>query len=122
MAKGSASVMEPAARTQAQRSIESARLAAIRKHGPLQGGMLRWVHHLREECEEACAEMYALDHLHSKQDQWDHRVALLTELAQVAQLAQSMMVMLYLNQEQEGAETWAQAQAQDQTLEAENLL
>ena len=101
-----ASAIEPAVREQAQRSIEVARLAAIRKHGELQGGMRRWIHHLREECEEAVAEMQALDYHHTHQAYYEHKVRLITELAQVAQLAQQMMTLAYMGKEKEEKEPW----------------
>ena len=108
-----ASAMEPAVRAQAQRTIEAARLAAIRKHGELQGGMSRWIHHLQEECEEAVAEMMALNYHHTPAALHNHRMNLIVELSQVAQLAQSMMVLLYMGKEMEERTTW---QAEDLNL------
>lgn len=101
-----ASIMEPAVREQAQRTVETARLAAIKKHGELQGGMKRWVHHLREETEEAVAEMMALNYHHTAPALYNHRMNLIAELAQVAQLAQSMMVLLYMGKEKEEKTIW----------------
>ena len=70
--------------------------------------MARWIHHLREECEEACDEMMALGFHHSPGQTHEHRVRLITELAQVAQLAQSMMTMLYMGREMEETVPWQQ--------------
>jgi hypothetical protein len=76
---------------------------ADRKHGPLKGGMDRWAHHLREECDEAVAEMWALKH--NRQDS-NAKTRLIVELAQVAQLAIRMIEMVYQNREWEEADTW----------------
>lgn len=108
-----ASAIEPAVREQARRTIEVARLAAIRKHGELQGGMARWVHHLREETEEAVAEMQALSYHHTPSALHNHRMNLIAELAQIAQLTQQMMVLLYMNKEKEEKIAW---QAEDLNL------
>ena len=108
--------MEPAVRALAQRTIDIARLTAIKQHGPLKGGMARWRHHLREECQEAVDEMYAMEHKHNKQEQWEIRCRLLVELAQVAQLAQSMITALYMGKEREGEETWVEPNIQESPL------
>jgi hypothetical protein len=68
--------------------------------------MARWIHHLREETEEACDEMLALGFHHTNAQYHEHKVNLITELSQVAQLAQSMMTLLYLNREMEEKTQW----------------
>jgi len=88
---------KPTVREHVLRLTELARQAAIIKHGDLKGGMARWEHHLAEECGEAVAEMRNFD-----------RAALLTELAQVAQLAQTMMEMLLKGQERDMESTWVE--------------
>lgn len=89
---------------------------AIMKHGPLQGGMKRWEHHLMEECMEAVAEMRALDlcpvwqfadHREKRSPQQNQaRNRMFEELAQVVQLAENMMIMLLQGEERKGQETW----------------
>jgi hypothetical protein len=92
------------------RKVEVERIAAIRKHGELLGGMHRWMHHLKEECDESMEEMMALDYFHDPKDIWAHRTKLITELAQVAQLAETMIALLMENREREGQETWVPKQ------------
>lgn len=70
------------------------------KHGSLKGGMDRWIHHLEEECREAVAEMRLLSRPRGDKPH------LITELAQVAQLAETMIMMLIDNREYEGEDTW----------------
>lgn len=82
---------------------------AIAKHGPLKGGMARWIHHLEEECDEAVMEMRTIELLQkdgSIDRNSEYKSRLLAELAQVAQLAETMMVMLIEGREREGEETW----------------
>ena len=90
--------------------VEKERAAAILKHGELQGGMARWEHHLAEECEEAIAEMRALQALHKRMPEYEGwelpHTALLTELAQIAQLAQEMMLLIIINRPFKGEESW----------------
>jgi hypothetical protein len=91
--------------------IADAKRDAILKHGSLQGGMDRWFHHLQEEAHEALDDILAI----SKQRQRrtpdygtirQRRNNLMTELAQVAQLAEGMLVLLILGDEHKGEETW----------------
>ncbi len=85
------------------------KMKALHKHGRLQGGMGRWIHHLREECEEAVEEMHNMEvyrDMPGSRVETETRKRLIEELAQVVQLAEGMMAMLLLNREWEGEETW----------------
>jgi hypothetical protein len=99
--------------TEMRAAVERARREALLKHGSLQGGMLRWRHHLREECDEAVFEMMDLHAKFQHPDSYYHprvtngtRIRLFEELAQVAQLAESMMMMLINGDERLGEGTW----------------
>jgi hypothetical protein len=96
-------------------AVERARKAAMFKHGSLKGGMLRWRHHLKEECEEAVAEMMELQAKFQHNQNYytprainGTRIRLFEELAQVAQLAETMMAMLIQGEERLGQETWVE--------------
>lgn len=82
-----------------------ARREAIKKHGPLKGGMGRWIHHLIEECDEAVVEMKVLKLPLSVEAREVRKGMLLAELAQVVQLSMEMMVLLLLDKEQGDEET-----------------
>jgi hypothetical protein len=89
--------------------VEKERSAALMKHGSLKGGMRRWIHHLQEECEEAVAEMEAISRHRvcaPSDPDVDTKNKLVVELAQVAQLAEGMIMMLVDGREFEGEETW----------------
>lgn len=90
----------------ARQAVDMAQAEAIRRHGPLKGGMDRWIHHLQEECQEAVDEMLALKVKHSPIEVEGIKVNLVCELAQVAQLAISMISLVYQGKEKEGEETW----------------
>lgn len=79
-----------------------ARREALRKHGPLKGGMDRWMHHLSEECEEARVEMFDLGLVWNKEEARDRvKKRLLAELAQIVQLASEMMILTIMGKEME---------------------
>lgn len=92
--------------------VEQERRAAEMKHGLLKGGMDRWIHHLAEEALEAVEEMARIrDFRNGHLSGWqggmlEIRQHLVVELAQVIQLAETMMGMLLECKENEEEETW----------------
>lgn len=97
--------------------VETERSRALEKHGALKGGMERWAHHLAEECAEAVVEMEMVDAHRTSEAR---RNMLITELAQVAQLAESMIITLIQNKQFKGEETWKEGMGKFSSSKEDN--